>query len=238
MIKGIIFDIDDTLYDQQKAFIQAFNECLPTYVKDVDYGALFQRMRAYGDESFTLGYEQTDLRKMQIYRIKRALRDDQIKVSDELALKFQHAFERYQEEIELFGEMPSIFERIKTKGLATGLITNGTAKRQAKKIERLRLKEWMPADLMLISEEVGIAKPKTGIFELMAHRLSMVNSELLYIGDNYTNDIIGGKSAGWQTIWANYHRLTKPTEVVETDYTVQSPKELALLLERLLVKEE
>ncbi|WP_314062383.1 HAD family hydrolase [uncultured Vagococcus sp.] len=235
MIKGIIFDIDDTLYDQQKAFIQAFNECLPTYVNDVDYGALFQRMRMYGDESFSLGYGLSDLRRMQIYRVKRALGDYQIEVSDDLALKFQQAFEGYQEEIELFVEMPSIFERISARKLAMGLITNGTTKRQSQKIERLGLKEWMPADLMLISEEVGMAKPKPGIFELMAHRLSMASSELLYVGDNYANDIVGGNSAGWQTIWVNYHRLIKPTEVVHPNYTVQSPKDLARLLEGVLL---
>lgn len=233
MIKGIIFDIDDTLYDQQKAFNQALDVCLPTYVNKVDYVNLFRTMRDYGDESFSLGYELSNLRKMQIYRIKRALGDYRIDVSDDLAIKFQLTFEGYQEEIELFTEMPSIFEKIRAKGLAIGLITNGTARRQSQKIEKLGLKEWMPGNHMLISEEVGIAKPQSGIFELMAHDLSIANSELLYVGDNYTNDIIGGKLAGWQTIWVNYHQSTKPIGVIEADYTVRSPKELADLLERV-----
>ena len=34
----------------------------------------------------------------------------------------------------------------------------------------------------------------------------MSPNETLYVGDNYENDVLGAKSANWQTLWFNHRK--------------------------------
>lgn len=237
MIKAFVFDIDDTIYDQQKAFRRAFERQFNNLIDEIDTVNLYRLVRAFGDETFSTGYDKTNLRKTQVHRIKRALWEYEIAISEVEALGFQEHFERYQEDIDLFSEIPQLFESLVANEMGLGIITNGTNKRQSKKIEHLGLEKWIPAEHMLISQEVGIAKPSKDIFRQMEFKLSLSASDIIYIGDNYQNDIVGAKSAGWQAVWANYRGFVMTDVGLNPEYTVSSPEELAVVI-RGLVKNE
>ena len=55
------------------------------------------------------------------------------------------------------------------------------------------------------AREMGVSKPERSYFQTIATDLSTDPSELLMIGDGYTNDILGACNAGWQSIWFNPH---------------------------------
>lgn len=233
-----VFDIDDTLYDQLHAFKRAIKNLQISSQNDLDISSLYQLMNKYGDETFSsTGFDQAKLRSMQIFRIKRALQDYGVKITNEQALNFQLDFEKYQNDIELFPKMEELLNLLVAKEQVLGIITNGTVDKQLKKVKALKLGKWVPKNNILISEAAGVSKPEKAIFKCFENKLflPLEKQNVFYVGDNYLNDIIGPKSVGWNTIWANYREYNKPIECV-ADYIVQAPKSLYTTITKLIDK--
>ena len=53
-----------------------------------------------------------------------------------------------------------------------------------------------PWDLAFSSEETGYLKPHSQPFEVLAQRLGLACSDILYVGNSYTYDVLGAASAG------------------------------------------
>ncbi len=83
-----------------------------------------------------------------------------------------------------------------------GIITNGFTELQQVRLERTGLKKHF--EFIVISEEVGHAKPHQAIFD---HALSIMGNperqSVLMVGDNPDSDILGGINAGFDTCWFN-----------------------------------
>ncbi|GGI86429.1 dUMP phosphatase [Shewanella hanedai] len=109
-----------------------------------------------------------------------------------------------------------------------GIITNGFTALQTVRLEKTGLLDAF--EQVVISEEVGIAKPDVGIFE---HALMRMNnperSKVLMVGDNPHSDILGGLNAGVDTCWLNSAELPSPYGITP-HYVVKSLHELELLL--------
>ncbi|AUI87664.1 noncanonical pyrimidine nucleotidase, YjjG family [Vibrio azureus] len=106
-----------------------------------------------------------------------------------------------------------------------GIITNGFTELQAIRLERTGMTPFF--DLVVISEQVGIAKPDLGIFEYAMARMGMPAKErVLMVGDNPDSDIIGGQNFGIDTCWLNVSGA-KCAEGILPTYTVSSLSELA-----------
>lgn len=109
-----------------------------------------------------------------------------------------------------------------------GIITNGFTELQQIRLQRTGLREHF--ELIVISEEVGFAKPHQGIFDyalaLMGHP---IREQVLMVGDNPDSDILGGMNAGLHTCWLNRHNKPAP-EGIRPHYQVSSLEELEYLL--------
>ncbi|WP_368258171.1 HAD family hydrolase [Enterococcus faecium] len=230
-----IFDIDDTMYDQQSAFGKAIHSLDIPNNKILDISHLYQLMKEYGDETFSLGFDKTKLKQMHIYRIKRSLLDYDVEITDAQAIKFQMNFDKYQDEIQLFPTMDNLLDVLVKKNQILGIITNGTYRDQSKKIEQLNLEKWFPRNNIVISEELGISKPNKDIFQYFERKISLPSKieNFYYIGDNYLNDIVGPKTVGWNTIWVNYRNYQKPKACL-ADYIVETPDELSTIISKII----
>lgn len=109
-----------------------------------------------------------------------------------------------------------------------GIITNGFTDLQTVRLERTGLKEvFFP---LIISEQVGMAKPDAGIFEhAFVHMDHPPKDQILMVGDNPHSDILGGINAGIHTCWLNINSDDKP-DGIEPHYQVASLGELQQLL--------
>lgn len=56
-----------------------------------------------------------------------------------------------------------------------------------------------------ISEEVGIRKPRPEIFEAVAAGLGLAPRELLHVGDSLSTDVAGARAVGMKTVWVTRH---------------------------------
>jgi len=58
-----------------------------------------------------------------------------------------------------------------------------------------------PFDVIVVSEEVGIRKPRREIFEATLERLGVAPAEALHVGDNLDADVAGAAAVGLATGW-------------------------------------
>jgi 5'-nucleotidase len=109
-----------------------------------------------------------------------------------------------------------------------GIITNGFTELQQTRLERTGLSDHF--ELLVISEQVGVAKPHVDIFE---HALSAMGNpareKVLMVGDNPESDILGGINAGLDTCWINANNNPVPDGITPL-YQVSSLSELKNLL--------
>ncbi|MFU0921681.1 pyrimidine 5'-nucleotidase [Kluyvera sichuanensis] len=121
----------------------------------------------------------------------------------------------------------SLLNALKGK-VKMGIITNGFTSLQQIRLERTGLREHF--DLLIISEEVGVAKPDRRIFDYALEQAGNPDrSRVLMVGDTAESDIRGGMNAEWATCWLNAHQRPLP-EGITPDWTVTSLHELELLL--------
>lgn len=85
-------------------------------------------------------------------------------------------------------------------------------------------------DTIQISAELGIRKPRKEIFEAACIQLNAEPSEVLFVGDNWDEDIIGAKSLGMETAWINPDRLPQPKGSIRSDYDLSDLSELQRIL--------
>jgi putative hydrolase of the HAD superfamily len=93
-----------------------------------------------------------------------------------------------------------VLERLSSK-YALGLLTNGAPDLQRRKLEGAGLAGYF--DQVLISGDVGIAKPDARVFEMLLTRLHSAAGRALMIGDSLVRDIRGAREVGMRTAWVN-----------------------------------
>ncbi len=99
-----------------------------------------------------------------------------------------------------------------------------------KRLERTGLHNHF--DVVVISEEVGAAKPHPDVFDhaLERERMGHPNRKhVLMVGDAPGSDILGGINAGLDTCWLNAQGVFAPEGIVPT-YEVSCLKEFQELL--------
>ncbi|MFM0590310.1 HAD family hydrolase [Streptococcus suis] len=229
-MKALIFDVDDTLYDQ----IQPFERALERHIEVAreQIAPLYLFFRRYADEVFeATAIGKMSLKDSHIYRMKHALADFGYQVSDATALAIQIDYDYFQGQIELSPVFPEIFSWCQAQGIAMGIITNGPYRHQLRKIRTMGLVNWFELEHVLISGQVGITKPNPAIFQLMEERLGMSGEDICYLGDSFENDVVGAKAANWKAIWFNHRKRVEPIAPYQADKVVTAWDELVEVIQ-------
>ncbi len=109
-----------------------------------------------------------------------------------------------------------------------GIITNGFEELQDVRLEKTGLKKFF--EQVIISEQVGVAKPDKKIFEYALGKMNNpCKSKVLMVGDTLQSDIVGGINFGIETCWLNSHNV-EIEKGIEPTYTVTSLSELQKIL--------
>ncbi|OOE98056.1 pyrimidine 5'-nucleotidase [Salinivibrio sp. IB643] len=96
-----------------------------------------------------------------------------------------------------------------------GIITNGFTALQDIRLERTGLKSAIST--LVISEQVGIAKPDPRIFEHAFEKMgNPPKDKILMVGDNPHSDVLGGMRAGIDTCWLNSDNTPSPAGITPT----------------------
>ena len=205
--KGIIFDLDDTLYDYKKchetAIATVINYIIEHNDKHKNYEYIFE---VYNKINNKLKHELKNTassHNKSIY-LKHLL--------EELNLDYSHFQMLHELYWTIFYTNMDCFEGVKdfiiwnkTNGIKIGILTDYETEYQIIKLENLGLLSYI--DHIVTSEEVGIEKPSVNMFFQMLRKMNLLGDELIMIGDNYEKDIIGALNIGVKSYWFNKNNI-------------------------------
>ncbi|MGN8646066.1 HAD family hydrolase [Gracilibacillus sp. HCP3S3_G5_1] len=226
-MQTIIFDVDDTLYDQLLPFRNAVYQQLDASFSESEIGALYKASRKYSDEVFEkqMSGEITAL-ELQTYRITKACEEYGFTLSYEDAVQFQESYLQELQKIQLFEPMKRLLNQLSEQGKQLAVLTNGKLDHQMMKVKQLQLTNWIPAEHIFVSGDVGHSKPSLKVFEHIESNLPLKKQDTIYIGDSFENDVIGAKRAGWKAVWMNHRKRKASQQDIMPDYTVEKPDDI------------
>jgi HAD superfamily hydrolase (TIGR01549 family) len=108
------------------------------------------------------------------------------------------------------------------------ILTNGLKTVQRSRMARSVIRNYI--DDVIISEEVGAAKPEAAFFDIAFEHLGQpAKTSALMIGDSLSSDMRGASRYGLDTCWYNPKRQPPPPDLALT-YEISALGELEALL--------
>ena len=230
---GLVFDVDDTLYEQIVPFENAYKSLFDI---DIDMEQFYLLSRYYSDVKFEASRNgEMTMDEYHIYRIQEAAKDLGVFLTDEQALNMQKEYKKNQQKLQISNITISILELAKENNVKLGIITNGPSEHQWSKVKALGVERWIDKENIIVSGDYSINKPDVKIFEIMQEKLKLPNDSLYYIGDSLENDIVGATNAGWKVIWINRYKRKSPENVNVYKITENNNK-LFVIIEKIFEK--
>lgn len=87
------------------------------------------------------------------------------------------------------------------ESVVIGIVTNNRTDEQRSKLRRCRLDGLV--DFLLTSEECGRLKPDPAFFREALRRCACPADRVLVVGDSWSADVAGARSAGLRAVWFN-----------------------------------
>lgn len=103
-------------------------------------------------------------------------------------------------ELAAYEEVPQMLMDLKTAGLQTGILSNGSPDMLNGAVKSAGLTEVL--DDVLSVEDVGIFKPDPRIYQMVCDRFDCTPDEVLFVSSNGW-DASGATKFGFQTVWVN-----------------------------------
>lgn len=198
--KFVFFDLDNTLLNHDSAEAGAHNDLYES-TPELQSVSLQDWLKTYKtiNHHLWLQYQEgvIDRHDLQKSRFKDSM--IQLGVSAERCKEIGEAYMQfYRNHWSWVDGAKEALVKVNQK-YPIGIVTNGFLETQQKKIEKMELGQF--TDLFIITEEIGVMKPHSKVFDVATERAGVDRDSILYVGDSYSSDIIGGRNAGWTTAW-------------------------------------
>lgn len=228
MVDTVLFDLDNTLLDFNKAEKIAVERTL-------------REMGVTPDEKMLKRYSELNLEQWHLLEQGKITRN-QVKVQRYVNLFREYHVEGNPAEAAKVYEAYLAIGHYYIEGAETLLkhlyktyrlymVTNGTLSVQKGRIKSAGMRPYFKD--IFISEEIGYDKPGKAYFDYCFSKIPNFDREnTVIIGDSLTSDIQGGKNAGIKTIWYNPHQ-SKNISLIQPDYQVGKLAEIEKLLARI-----
>ena len=231
MIRNVLFDLDDTLFDFHKAEKIALTKTLVHFGIDPteETLALYSAINAAHWKRLELGEISREEVKVGRYRelFKTiGVECDPVKATAyyESMLAIGHYF---------MPGAPELLEELYGK-YRLYIVSNGTAKVQEGRIGSSGIAKYM--DGIFISQLLGANKPDKQFFDICFSEIPDFSlSETVIIGDSLSSDIKGGINAGITTVWFNPKGIENDNDI-KPDYTIKELSEVPGLLSQISAK--
>lgn len=229
-IDALFLDLDETLLDGSN-FQETVNQTCVVISHEIPSLSSIQILDAnsyvfssYGMaslEDWTLGRLSGDSLSKEIWQ--RTLLH--CGIGDEsVALHAARTHQRFaRDSYKLFDDVLPLVNAAASAGIPMVLVTNGASDTQREKLDALNATGWF--ECLLISGELGHAKPNPLIFSGALAELDVQGAVVWHVGDNLRTDVEGAKSAGLIGVWLNRSGSYNNSEV-KPDLEIQTLSEI------------
>lgn len=181
-VRGVVFDLDDTLLDQKQWMLGRMALAAPSLRDEVASDALL--LQTY------LALEEGEHARL-IDAVAAGIGKPQLR--DRLLAAYRAAMPA---EAVLYPEVHDVLRTLRGQGVRLALLTDNPPDSQRAKLAAA------PSlvgsfDAVVFAREHGAEKPSRSAFEAVAHAIGLAPAELLMVGDHPARDAIGAVAAGF-----------------------------------------
>ncbi len=230
MIKVILWDVDGTLLDFEKAEYAAMKNCFDTFGLGECTDEMIERY-AEINKRYWERLERGEVTRSQVLLCRFEEFFSQEGIVTDCAAEFNREYQRQLGENVFFcDDSYELLSQLKSSGqVKQYAVTNGSKVAQDGKLNKSGLIHLF--DDVFISEVVGVEKPGVEFFD---HVWSVIGhytpDEVMIVGDSLTSDIKGGNNAEILCCWYNPKGLEN-NKGVRVDYEIRHLKEVMDILE-------
>ena len=233
MIRAVLFDLDDTLFDHRASAgealvrVQNAHECL----KAAPFGDVEQlHSRLLEEMHPRVVSGQLGMDEARIERFRQLLVRFGGSPSEEVCREAAAMYRReYLDARRATAGAEGLLTAVRSRA-AVAIVSNNMLQEQVEKLEFCRLAAHV--DALIVSEAVGVSKPDPAIFRAALEAVGVEPGEAVMIGDSWMADVLGAHAAGIRPIWFNPLDLEAPDQslgVPELRSLDPSPRTLALI---------
>jgi putative hydrolase of the HAD superfamily len=225
----LLLDLDDTILrftaGQPNCWKLALERFLP---ERTDHAALLQAIHLEGNE-FWGPSERAFWGRQNMHAARRLIACSALsgfgitldlchRIADDMT-------ERKEELVRPFEGALDTLAALRQRGHRLGLLTNGCAAFQRRKLTRFALEPFF--DVVLIEGELGYGKPDRRVFGAALSFFGVAPADSCMVGDNLDADIGGARELGIGAVWHDAYGAGLPPRVtVRPDRIIQSLSEL------------
>ncbi|QXM06671.1 HAD family hydrolase [Crassaminicella indica] len=189
MIKGIVFDLDDTLISERAYVFSGFKEVAKKIGQD--YGLNENKLFFNMKKLFEKDTKHVFNRLLDAYRLDYTI--DYIK-------KLIVHYREHIPNIRLYDDAEYTLKYLYSKKFKLGMITDGYQNTQRNKLKVLDIEKYF--DIIVITDEIGrdYWKPHKKPYEMVKEKLDLEYAEMIYIGDNINKDFVMANELGMETV--------------------------------------
>ena len=241
--KGIILDLDNTLYSYNICHSEALNNVLTFLQKNYNTKKDIDEIKdLYNDISNKLKYELKStasshnksiyfkqlIELLNLYQrrfetaplrgaIVQTVTGNLVEVSSAERIEIFNGVNYSIVQIlndlywKTFFEQMICFEGVKdfivwnkNIGVKIGILTDYESEYQMQKLEKLGLINYI--DTIITSEEVGIEKPSSQMFQTILRKMELRRDEVIMIGDDFNKDVRGAVNMSIRCYWFNSNK--------------------------------
>lgn len=225
--KTLLFDVDDTLLDFQKAEKSAlrmlFEEKGMSLTSEIE--AQYKKI----NKSLWTAFEEGEINRDEVVNTRFSILFKEY--GEEVdGILFENNYRSYLEEGNQLMEGALQFINQIQSEYDLYIVTNGISKTQDKRLRNAGVHALFQD--IFVSEDTGYQKPMKEYFDYVFERIpNFVPEERLIIGDSLSADMKGGYVAGIDTCWFNPERKLNDSGIIPT-YEVHNFEELYALLKQ------
>jgi putative hydrolase of the HAD superfamily len=230
-LKAIFFDIDDTLFSTtefaeraRRAAVDAMRNCglrLPTE-------HILRELHEVVAE-FTSNHE-AHFDKLLLRLPRRSF--DGVNPAILVAAGVQAYHDAKIDHLRPYSDVPPVLQALMKTDLVRGIITAGLAIKQADKLLRLHLYEYFTPTAIFISDQIGISKPNSKLFQRACDEVGVQPKESMYVGDHPTHDIDPANELGIVTVHVRRGKHAPEQGRSKPTYELKNFKELLTVLRK------
>jgi putative hydrolase of the HAD superfamily len=216
-IRGVLFDMDDTLFDHNFATVHALEglcleepafRCWPVEELRARYSSLLEELHV------DVLSGRLTIPEARYERFRRLLTDATgAPVSGDrptaLSTFYRAAYEAAWRAVP--GAI-ALLTALRARGLQIAIVTNNIADEQRQKMRRCAMDPLV--NVLITSEETGVQKPEPEIFQAALGAVDLPASDCVMVGDVWATDIAGAQNAGIRPVWFNWRGTASPDPTV------------------------
>ncbi len=196
-VRGVLIDLDHTLYDFMTAEEYALKKCHQKHCQD--FGPLeweeFISRFYMARMSTTLRLAPQAAARSRYLAFQLWLEESKIPNAHILAADYEDAYwDTFMKHITIAPDAKKFLDSVTAQNIPITVVTNMQPRIQLMKLQKLGIAEQI--DFMVTSEEAGAEKPSPHPFRLALEKMHLEAKDVIMVGDNPEHDIVGAQSLG------------------------------------------